>query len=174
MHDNLSSVLESLLAHEEAEWIEFKHNKCNPAEIGEWISAVSNAARLHQRETGYIIWGIEDGSRKLLGTTFRPRQTKIKGQELENWLATQLDPRIDFKIHEFQYEKRLVVVFSIQPCRDRPVSFRGVEYIRVGSYTKKLRDFPEKERALWAKSSQIPFGREVAERGVRGRSAQIT
>ena len=59
------------------------------------------------------------------------------------------------------------MVFSIQPCRDRPVSFRGVEYIRVGSYTKKLRAFPEKERTLWAKSSQIPFEREVAERSVR-------
>jgi ATP-dependent DNA helicase RecG len=166
VHDNLSSVLGSLLAHEEAEWIEFKHNKCNPAEIGEWISAVSNAARLHQRETGYIIWGIEDGSRSILGTTFQPRQTKIKGQEIENWLATQLEPRIDFKIHEFLFEGRPVVVFSIQPCRDRPVSFRGVEYIRVGSYTKKLRDFPEKERTLWAKSSQIPFEREVAARSV--------
>ena len=53
------------------------------------------------------------------------------------------------------------------PCRDRPVSFCGVEYIRVGSYTKKLRDFPEKERTLWAKSSQVPFEREVAEHGVR-------
>ena len=166
MHDNLSSVVGSLLAREEAEWIEFKHNKCNPSEIGEWISAVSNAARLHQRETSYIIWGVEDGSRKVLGTTFRPRQAKIKGQELENWLATQLEPRIDFKIHEFPYEGKLIVVFSIQPCRDRPVSFRGVEYIRVGSYTKQLREFPEKERALWAKSSQIPFEREVAERSV--------
>jgi predicted HTH transcriptional regulator len=42
-----------------------------------------------------------------------------------------------------------------------------VEYIRVGSYTKKLRDFPEKERTLWAKTSQIPFEREVAEHNVR-------
>src|SRR5437660_1344678 len=103
----------------------------------------------------------------VVGTTFQPRRTKIKGQELENFLATQLEPRIDFKIHEFQYRGKPVVVFSIQPCRDRPVSFHGVEYIRVGSYTKRLRDFPEKERILWVKCSQIAFEREVAERSVR-------
>ena len=40
--------LESLLSYAESEWIEFKHNNCNPDEIGENISAVSNAATLHQ------------------------------------------------------------------------------------------------------------------------------
>jgi len=166
VHDDPIRVVESLLTREESEWVEFKHNNGNPAGIGENISAVSNAARLHQREVAYIVWGIEDGSRRVLGTTFRPREARVGAEELENWLATQLDPRIDFKIHELEYQEETIVVFAIQPCRDRPVSFKGVEYIRFGSYTKRLRDFPEKERALWAKSSQILFERELAARNV--------
>ena len=59
MHDDPIRVVESLLAREEAEWVEFKHNNGNPAGIGENISAVSNAARLHQREIADIVWGIE-------------------------------------------------------------------------------------------------------------------
>ncbi len=44
----------------------------------------------------------------------------------------------------------------------QPVAFEGAEYIRVGSYKKKLRDFPEKERALWAVFSETVFETEVA------------
>ena len=156
-----------ILEQDESEWIEFKHNNCRPDEIGETIAAVSNAARLHQREIAYIVWGIENGTRKVVGTNFKPRRERVKNQELENWIATQLEPQIDFKIHEVEHDSKPVVVFSVQPCRDRPVSFRGIEYIRVGSYNKKLRDHPEKERTLWAKSSQMPFEREIAVRGVR-------
>ena len=32
------------------------------------------------------IWGIEDGSKRVIGTTFRPRSTKVKNQELETRL----------------------------------------------------------------------------------------
>lgn len=81
---------------------------------------------------------------EVLGTQFRPRRTKVKGQELENWLATQFDRRIDFKIYELVHQDKSVVVFAIQPSPDRPVSFRGIEYVRVGSYTKKLCDHPRR------------------------------
>jgi predicted HTH transcriptional regulator len=165
MHSE-AEFLDSLLSQSESEWIEFKHNNCSPDVIGETISAVSNAARLHQQDAAYIIWSIADGTRQVHGTTFRPHAEKVGAQELENWIATQLEPRIEFKIREMEHQEKPVVVFSIQPCSDRPVSFRGVEYIRVGSYTKKLRDHPEKERALWAKSHLIAFEREIATRNV--------
>jgi len=37
-----------------------------------------------------------------------------------------------------------------------------VEYIRIGSYKKKLKDHPEKERGLWRSFDQTPFERMVA------------
>ena len=42
------------------------------------------------------------------------------------------------------------------------MSFQGVEYIRIGSYKKKLRDFSEKERQLWRIFDQTPFEEGVA------------
>ena len=50
-----------------------------------------------------------------------------------------------------------MVLLEIQPASHRPVAFSGVEYIRVGTYKKKLKDFPEKERTLWAIFSEKPF-----------------
>lgn len=38
-----------------------------------------------------------------------------------------------------------------------PVRFQGQEYVRVGSYKKKLKDFPEKEAALWRIFEQKSF-----------------
>lgn len=40
--------------------------------------------------------------------------------------------------------------------------FSGVEYIRVGSYKKPLKDFPEKERAQWRVFDRVPFEVGVA------------
>ena len=41
----------------EAEWIEFKFNKSLPnQEIGEYLSALSNSARLNDQATGYLIF----------------------------------------------------------------------------------------------------------------------
>jgi predicted HTH transcriptional regulator len=42
------------------------------------------------------------------------------------------------------------------------VRFSGQEFIRVGTYKKKLKDFPEKERALWRIFDQTPFEDGIA------------
>jgi len=48
------------------------------------------------------------------------------------------------------------------------VQFQGIEYIRVGSYKKKLKDFPEKERELWRIFDVTPFEQQVAVERVSG------
>jgi predicted HTH transcriptional regulator len=64
-----------------------------------------------------------------------------------------------FKIPEFRYERNAVVIFQIKPCRHTPVRFRQTEFIRIGTYKKKLKDYPEKERALWLQIAKVPFER---------------
>jgi ATP-dependent DNA helicase RecG len=133
----------------ETEWVEFKHNNDHPEEIGEYLSALANGAALHGKRTAYMVWGVEDGTHTVLGTTFKPRLAKKGNEELENWLLRLLDPRIDFAIYEFERNGASVVLFAIQAANSTPVRFSGEAYIRVGSYKKKLKDFPEKERRLW-------------------------
>ena len=94
--------------------------------------------------------------------TFKPRLQKVGSQELENWLSTQLDPRIDFEICEFQYDDKFVVIFKINCATYIPVKFKSIEYIRIGSYKKKLGDHPEKEKLLWKIFSSKRFEQEIA------------
>lgn len=165
--EELAQLVSELAAlPQETEWVEFKENKDDPQEIGEYLSAIANAAALTQKERDYIVWGVRDTDHKIVGTKFRPRAAKVKGQELENWLTTQLEPEIHFTIHEGQVSGVSVVVFEVPAAAHTPVRFRGFEHIRVGSYKKELRAHPEKERKLWNILSSGSFEAEVAHAGV--------
>ncbi len=161
------SLVRSLIAlPHETEWVEFKRNNFAPEEIGENLSALANSAALFRRSAGYIVWGVDDATHVAVNTTFTPKSEKVKGQELENWLVTQLQPRVDVRIHEGHVDGKRIVVFEVQPAPYTPVRFKDAEFIRIGSYTKKLRDHPEKERALWALFAETPFEKGVALAGV--------
>lgn len=164
MKDNeLILLLEELLKlPHESEWLEFKLNYVKPEEIGEYISALSNSACLHNKEAGYLIFGVENYTHLVKGTTFKPKKEKIGNEELENWLITQLKPRIDFKIQEFSYRGLELVMFIIDPTVSSPVKFKGTGYVRVGSYKKPLFEHPEKERKIWNKTGAKSFETETA------------
>ncbi len=144
-------LTELLALPHETEWAEFKHNNDEPQMIGEYLSAISNAAALLGQPFGYIVWGVEDGTHNVVGTTFKPRRQKGQGNEdLEPWLNSRLAPRIDFRIYEFEYNGgKPMVIFEVQAANTAPVAFSGRRYIRVGSHKKPLSEHPEKERRLW-------------------------
>ncbi len=146
----------------ESEWVEFKLNFHSETEIGEKISALANGAGIHNQEYGYLVFGVEDGTHIIKGTSFRPKNHKKGNEELEHWLAQRLDPRIDFRIYEFAYDfERNISLFVIPSAHNKPVDFFHVPYIRVGSITRKLADFPEKERKIWRKADR-PYELEIA------------
>ena len=152
-----SLVRELLSLPAETGWVEFKHNNTDAQQIGEYLSALSNSAALEGKAFAYLLWGIEDGTHAVVGTHFVPQTCKIGNEELESWLLRQLSPKIDFRFHVVEMETGRVVLLEIGRAFRHPVQFAGVEFIRVGSYKKKLKDFPEKERALWRIFDAVPF-----------------
>ena len=145
-------LVDSLLVkNRETEWIEFKENFHSKEEIGERISALSNSAYLCNMPYGYIVFGINNDTMKVIGTTFHATRKKVGNEELESWLSTRLNPRIDFEIiDDFDYEdKGHVCIFKIPATASQSVSFLHEEYVRVGSTTRKLKDFPQKEAKIW-------------------------
>ena len=141
--------MKSLLKSQESEWLEFKENNYDPERIGKNISAISNSVALLERDKGYILWGLDNVTGKLVGTDFQPRNYKVGNEELENWLLRLLKPKVDFRIYEESLDEKKIVLFEINSSTHQPISFKNIEYIRIGSYTKKLQDHPEKEKTLW-------------------------
>lgn len=144
----------------ESECVEFKHNFHTKEEIGERISALSNSAALLNLPYGYLVFGIEDGSHNIVGTSFKCRSHKVGNEELELWLVNRLNPRLDLECIEFYYNgnpKQHISMYRIPAATDRPVSFLNTAYIRIGSLTKKLMGYPEKEAKLWKRNNNLPL-----------------
>lgn len=141
----------------ETEWVEFKHNNADPQEIGEYISALANSAALLRRSTAYLIWGVEDDTHEVLGTTFQPRKARKGNEPLESWLVRMLEPQVSFQIHEFTHQGRAVVILEVARASHAPIRFGGRAYIRVGEVKKPLEAVPAKEALLWASFASTPF-----------------
>ncbi|MDX9846363.1 MAG: ATP-binding protein [Tenuifilaceae bacterium] len=60
----------------ESEWVEFKLNYHSAEEIGERISALSNGACIHNQPFGYLVFGVEDSTHLIKGTTFNAKLHK--------------------------------------------------------------------------------------------------
>ena len=142
--------------------MEFKYNNDNPQEIGEYVSALANAAALNGKAFAYLLWGVQDGSHDLVGTNFRPSEAKKGNEPLESWLLRLLNPKIHFRFHEVPVGEVTVVVLEIARASLQPVSFSGIEYIRIGSAKKKLKEAPDRERELWRIFDKTPFENLVA------------
>ena len=146
----------------ETEWVEFKHNNDNPEEIGEYLSALSNTAALMGKVHAYLVWGVDNNTHEVIGTAFDPSIAKVGNENLENWLLQMLTPRINFCFQSLQVDNMAVVLLEIGAAFRHPVQFKGEKYVRVGSYKKKLKEFPEKEGELWRVFDRKPFEREIA------------
>lgn len=159
----LTELLNELVNHsEESEWIEFKLNYLSKEEIGKQLSALSNGACLQNQPFGYLAFGVEDKTHLIKGTKFKAKSHKEREEPLEHWLIQRLSPKIDFSIHEFDYDsERHISIFKIPAAKNIPVEFFHRAYIRVNSITRNLSEFPEKQAKIWKKDA-LPFEREIA------------
>ena len=149
---NLLQTLMELckLPHESAT-VEFKSNLNEPEEIGQYVSALANAAALDGHDRAWLVWGVQNESHTVQGTTFDPFTRKAGGnQALVMWLQTMTLPRADFEFHVCDHPQGKVVMLEIHAARGAPVAFQHVRYIRIGSHKTKLAEHPSKEARLWS------------------------
>lgn len=158
----VSLVRELCKLPQETEWAEFKVNDAEPQQIGEYLSALANSAALAGKAFAYLVWGVSDVEHTVVGTRFLSHTAKVGNEELESWLLRSLAPKIHFRFFSVVVDEVPVVLLEIERAFRQPVQFQGHEFIRVGSYKKRLKDFPEKERALWRLFDKAPFESGVA------------
>ncbi len=148
--------------------MEFKLNDDEPKEVGEYISALANAAALLGKDAGYIVWGVADAARQIVGTQVDPRARKVGNEPAETWWAHLLRPRIEFRFDEGEIDGQRVVLLRVQPADSYPVAFHGTEWIRIGSAKKKLSDHPGTEKQLWQVLARRSFEGGIAASAVDG------
>lgn len=141
-------ILENLLTFNvEYEWFEFKENWFSKDEIGEYISAISNGAAFCGKEYGYIIWGVNDKTKEIVGTTVN-FDRDIDGEPYKHYLARKLQPSIALETVNFDYKNERIVMLIIPAAKSTKTKYNGIDYIRIGSSKEKLARFPEYEIKL--------------------------
>ncbi|GHT82036.1 hypothetical protein FACS1894125_4000 [Actinomycetota bacterium] len=131
----LSKTLEGLLGHNENEIVEFKKasNNFSTEEIGRYFAALSNEAALREKPCAWLIFGIDDKTHEIFGTSWRADNNahldSIKVQTHE-----QTTTQTTFsEVHELEVKGNRVVMFEIPPAPyGTPVGYKGHYYARAG------------------------------------------
>ncbi|WP_203580778.1 ATP-binding protein [Microbacterium hibisci] len=146
----------------ETEWLEFKVDNTDPEMIGKAVSALANSARIAGEDFGFLIWGVQDDTHRIVGTTFSPAKAKKGNEPLETWLARQIHPQVHLQFEQLTISKTHVVVLTIEPAISEPVKFNGVEYVRVGPSTRELSRNSDRARRLWRSFDQRSWAASAA------------
>lgn len=153
--EELTSLLHSLLDYgKECEWIEFKNS--NSSEIGEYISALSNSATLCDKDEAYLVFGIDDSTKEIVGT----RVNFDDSDEIR--IRSLLDPKTNFSANELVIDGKRVLIFIIDSAKQYPIKYKDEAYIRIKSSKTKLSKHADKEKILWQKLSKQKFEAAIA------------
>lgn len=166
IHDPCALLNRLLDEPTESAWLEFKVNNKDPREIGEYVSALANSAMLAGRDRAFLVFGVEDRTKRRVGTELRLQQQKQGNEDFTNWLTRMVEPRVLIEVLDFICDGLSYSVVAIEPSYERPVKFAGTEFVRIGENKKKLAEFPEHERALWIATGRRRFETAVASSNV--------
>lgn len=155
---NPVSLLNELLKYgRETPWIEFKENSSEPERIAIRICGLANAAALNQRQYGYMVWGVEDSTLDIVGTTFDPKKMKKGNEDFHNWLRRMLSDNADYTFDECKIDGKKIVILSIKRAITYPVKYDNKPYIRDQTETKPLNKIPQLESALWKELNRTNY-----------------
>ena len=143
-------LLNYLLSRSEAEWfVEFKHN-FDKEKFWKNISALANTALVKGLDYWYLVYGIEDGTKKIVWTNFNPNSYKPEGnQALHIRISQNLAPKIDINFFTIIKNGLSVVIAEISSAKTRPIRFKDIAYIKIWESTVDLKGYPHIEQKIW-------------------------
>lgn len=133
----LQKLLKELLAEAEVEneFVEFKLS--SKSHFGEYLSALSNSACLKNKDFGFLIFGVADETKKILGTDVRESDLNdVK-------ITALLKPKIDYSTHQFSYQKKKIILVKISAAKGQPTYFSGQAYARIGEHKTSFKNLSE-------------------------------
>jgi predicted HTH transcriptional regulator len=164
---NIEIINELLANDSESPWLEFKKDNVKRETIGKLCSALSNAARVADRDFGYLLWGIDD-QRQIVGTDFKPDVEKTGNQPFHYWLAQHLKPSPAFAFKVILHPQGRIVMLEVPAATSAPIAFDNIAYIRIGSSTPKLTDYPEYYKKLFESLRPYTWEHGIAKQYVIG------
>ncbi len=133
MSENIYKIFETLRFHHEDETVEFKkaENNFDFDLLGKYFSALSNEANLHHHEFAWLVFGVHDKTREIIGTSYK--NSPVSLQKLKQDFSQQTTNNITFRnIHSIEIEGKRILLFQIPAA---PVGFlllgKGITMLAV-------------------------------------------
>lgn len=130
----LHNLLEQLIATWENEVAEFKQADKNydTDKIGAYFSALSNEANLRGADRAWLVFGVNNKTRNVVGTDYRLEPERL--HSLKQQIADATEPSITLReIHVLAHPQGRVVLFEIPAApRGIPIAWKGHYYARAG------------------------------------------
>ena len=133
-HQALTALLDQLITAWESEVVEFKqaNNDYSTDKIGEYFSALSNEANLRSTERAWLVFGVNDKTRAVIGTNYRQESERLNS--LMHQIAQDTGPSVTIRnIHVLNQSGPRVVLFEIPVApRGMPIAWKGHYFARAG------------------------------------------
>ncbi len=129
----LTDLLDRLVANWEDEVVEFKRGRDGfpSSDIGKYVAALANEANLRGRDRAWLVFGIDDKTRTVVGTSYRE-----DAEQLRATMKQLLDGTGGFtcrEIHVLNHAGGRVVLFEVPAApRGMPIGWNGHYYGRAG------------------------------------------
>ncbi|MBN1116288.1 MAG: putative DNA binding domain-containing protein [Bacteroidales bacterium] len=138
---DVQTILQSLRAQGyENEIVEFKEAKkqYDFDKIGKYFSALCNEANLKSKRSAWLIFGIKDSDKSIVGSQFRTNRADLDSLKAE--VANHTTGRLTFiEIYEEHPPNGRVVLFEIPAApRGIPIAWKGHYYGRDGEELNAL------------------------------------
>jgi len=136
----LQELLTTLIARWENEVAEFKRagDGFSTDDIGKYFSALANEANLRDHDRAWLVFGVDNKARKVVGTDYRPEPARL--QSLKMQMAEATEPSITLRdIHELAHPDGRVLLLEIPAAPlGLPVAWKGHYYARAGESLTSL------------------------------------
>ena len=166
---NIYEIFNKLRYHHEDEVVEFKkaENNFDFDDLGKYFSALSNEANLRDKGFAWLVFGVHDKTREILGTSYKNSMKSL--QKLKQDLSQHTTDNNTFRdIYELEVEGKRVLMFQIPAApRGIPMAWQGHFYARRGESLAALdmNKYEEIRRQMvnedWSK--QIADGAKIAD-----------
>lgn len=134
----IKELINNLISTWENEIVEFKQadNTYSTDSIGEYFSALSNEARLNNRNSAWLVFGVNNKTKQVVGTNYRSDNNEnLNLNKLKLQIQQNTDPAMTFRhIYEVNdYDGKRIVLFEIPATPlGMPLAWKGHFYSRSG------------------------------------------
>jgi ATP-dependent DNA helicase RecG len=139
-HVELTRLLDGLIATWENEVVEFKQANDNFStdDIGKYFSALANEANLRGADAGWLVFGVHNKTRHVVGTDYRAQTERLHALKMQ--ITENAEPRISFRdIHELAHADGRVLLLEIPAApQGIPIAWKGHYYARAGESLTSL------------------------------------